>query len=156
MAAFPAALFAGGVIERDQIATVKSILRALLPKRVKKSAIRRQLDALPSNEREAVLNVIYDGRRPADVAGDLNASPEVVSARMVRGLRQIVGGGPATPIDHLIGTYVIHGGSTIERDSWATHLRTLGVAPLQLHILDESAHLVTRLHGRRLGRPVGA
>ena len=145
LAAFAGLLVRLGVIKKDQLSAVRAIATSILPRRIDRTDLRDRLALLPNMEREAVVSVVCKGRQPEVVASDLGATPELVSARMVRGLRRIAGGGPATPIDHLIGTYVLHPGTTIERDSWATHLRAMGVDPLQLHMLDESIRVISRL-----------
>ena len=138
LAVFPLLLVITGVLPRDQIKTVKAIVASVLPRRLKKKDARRRLAQLPDRDRDAIALTICRGLAPGDAAATLGSSVDVTLARMVRGLRGLADGGRATPMDHLIGEYVLHPGTTIERDAWASHLCAQGVDPLELHVLDEA------------------
>jgi O-antigen/teichoic acid export membrane protein len=147
LVAFPAFLLLTGAIGREQIEAIRSIASSVLPRRIRKGQLRKQLSLLPGPERSAVALVVCE-RQSVEVAAEkLDVSPPLVLARMVRGLRQVSGDEKATPIDHLIGEYVLHPGTTIERDAWAAHLRAVGVDPLHLHVLDEAKRTMSRLRG---------
>lgn len=145
--AFPGFLILTRTLPREQLRAAWSIALSVLPRRVRKGQLRSQLAALPEHEREAVALVVCERQDPERAADRIGAAKDLVLARMVRGLRRISGGGKATPVDHLIGGYLLHPGSTIERDAWAAHLRAAGVDPLQLHVLEESNRAVSRVRG---------
>jgi O-antigen/teichoic acid export membrane protein len=147
LAAFPAFLLLTGAISRVQIEAIKSIASSVLPRRIRRGQLRQQLSLLPRSERTAVALVVCERQSVEVAAQSLNVSRPLVLARMVRGLRQVSGDDKATPVDHLIGEYVLHPGTTIERDAWAAHLRAVGVDPLHLHILDEAKRTMSRLRG---------
>jgi O-antigen/teichoic acid export membrane protein len=145
LVAFPAFLIATGTVPREQLRVVWSIVLSVLPRGMRKGRLKKELAALPEHEREAVVLVVCERIDPDLAARRLGATTELVLARMVRGLRRFSGGGQATPVDHLIGGYLVHPGSTIERDAWGAHLRAAGVDPLQLHLLEESSRAVSRV-----------
>jgi O-antigen/teichoic acid export membrane protein len=147
LGAFPLMMMVTGSIPRDQLWVVKSIVMAVIPKRVRRSEIRSQLSALPPQERSAVALVVCRQEAPDRAAETLGISHKVVLARMIRGLRRMVEAGKPTPVDHLIGEYVCFSGTTIERDTHANQLQLLGVDPLQLHVLDEARRRVGKLRG---------
>lgn len=147
LVAFPVFLVLTRTLPREQLRAVWAIAAALLPRRLRRRELRSRLAALPEPEREAVVLVVCERQDPERAARRIGAAKDLVLARMVRGLRRVSGGGEATPVDHLIGDYLLHPGSTIERDAWAAHLRAAGVDPLQLHVLEESNREVSRLKG---------
>ena len=148
LVAFPLLLLLTGTIARSQLKVIKAILFSIVPRRMRKAEVRRRVASLPQHERDALTLVVSGGQTPDEAAGILGVSPAIVSARMIRGLRRVAGAGTSAPVDHLIGEYLLHPGSSIERDAWVSQLRVLGVDPLQLHLLDESGRSVSRLKDR--------
>lgn len=137
LVAFPVLLVATGVIPRAQIALIRSIVASLVPKLRPRSGVRRQVESLPVEQRQAIVLVAVQRRELDSAARAIGVSAPIVSARVVRGLRKISDCGRPTPIDHLIGEYVVHTGSTLERDAMAVRLLGLGANPLHLHILSD-------------------
>lgn len=141
-AVFPLLVVAGGAVPRDQLVTVRAIAGSLLPRWRARAAAERRLASIPAHEREALLLIAVRGRPPGEAAKQLRVAEPVALARMVRGLRSMVcEEDGATPFDHEIGEYVLHRGPTIERDALATRLRSFGIDPLQLHVLEDAARL---------------
>jgi O-antigen/teichoic acid export membrane protein len=141
-AAFPLLVIASGALPREQVATVRAIAGSLLPRRRARKAAERRLAAIPEHERGALVLLAVRGEPPAEAAERLRVAEPIALARMVRGLRSMVGEEDgATPFDHEIGAYVLHRGPTLERDALATSLRSAGIDPLQLHVLEEAAQL---------------
>ncbi len=144
-AAFPLLLLAIRAVPRDQIAVVRTIMGSVLPRHISAAATARRLAAMPDREREALLGVIRESRNPEAAANDLGLPEPLLLSRAVRGLRRVADGeAPATPIDHIIGEYILHNGTTLEKDVLAAHLRALGVDLLQLHVLDDAFRTVSR------------
>jgi O-antigen/teichoic acid export membrane protein len=149
LAVFPLLLLALRAVPRNEISIVKSIVGSVLPRRVSRKSARRRLASVPPREREAMLMVIGRDRDPEEAAIELGVSESVVLARAVRGLRHLIDeSGKATPVDHVIGEYVAHTGTTIDRDVLAAHLWALGIDPLQLHVLDGAAGVVAKARYR--------
>jgi O-antigen/teichoic acid export membrane protein len=142
---FPLLLLATRSVSLAELGTIRKIAAAAVPRRMSKTRIRTRLASVPTVEREAILQVACEQQTPQSVASKFDVTPAVVLARVVRGLRHFGGGGPSTPVDHLVGGYVLHGGTTIERDALAGQLRALGVDPLDLHFLDDAIRTVSRL-----------
>jgi O-antigen/teichoic acid export membrane protein len=149
---FPLLLLASHTISLGELGTIWKIASAAVPRRMSKARIRSRLASIPAAEREAILHVACGPGTPQSVASKFNVGSAVVLARVVRGLRHFGGGGAPTPFDHLIGHYVLHGGTTIERDALAGELRALGVDPLDLHFLDDAKAAVSRLASSSEGR----
>ena len=147
-AAFPLLVIASGALPREQVATVRAIAGSLLPRRHARKAAERRLATIPEHERGALVLLAVRGEPPAKAAEQLHVAEPVALARMVRGLRSMVGEEDgATPFDHEIGVYVLHRGPTLERDALATRLRSAGIDPLQLHVLEEAARLARAVRG---------
>jgi O-antigen/teichoic acid export membrane protein len=140
---FPALLMLTGAIKRGDLAPIVSILRGLLPH--SRAETRRRLARVPERDRDAVVLIGCRSVAPEEAAALLGVSSPVASARLTRGLRHMTGERDRTPNDHLIGVYLAHDGTTIEKDAWAIYLKNLGVDTLQLHLLDEAYKRVTRL-----------
>jgi len=149
--AFPLLLLAAGAVPASEIPTVRAIFGSLLPSRGSRAEARRRLEQMPEHERQALLLLAVQRCKPEEAAVWLRVSEPVALARMVRGLRGLAGEDAiATPYDHEIGRYVLSQGATIERDVLAGHLRSVGVNPLDLHLLDDAAGLANRM---RRGSP---
>jgi hypothetical protein len=147
--AFPGLVVMLGVVPREQLRTAWAIATSILPKRVDRDELKHSIAKLPRQEREALVSVVCEGHSPSTAAAAQGISTELITARVTRGLRQMSGGGSSTPVDHLIGAYVLNNGPTIERDSWASGLRAMGVDAHQLHRLDESSRALSRFRSRR-------
>lgn len=146
LAAFPALLVLSRALGREDLGTIAAVIGSVLPQRRTRAAARNRLGYLPRQERDAVMLIANQHQSPAVAARQLEVSETVALARMVRGLRSMVGDeSPATPYDHMIGRYVLHDGSTIEKDVMATHLRSVGIDPLELHVLDGAAGLAPKV-----------
>jgi O-antigen/teichoic acid export membrane protein len=150
---FPAALVATRTVSRAQIGTVLAILRSLVPKRESRAGIVRRFRGLNPDQQEAVRLIAAERRDPADAAERAGVTEALISARFVRGLRSLADAGEATPVDHLLSNYVLHPGSTLERDTLGRHLQSLGVDPLQLHTLDDALGMASRLRTRSRSEP---
>ena|GEM_PF-2881230 len=135
---FPALLLAFRTVPRAQLGTVLSILRSLIPHRESRAEVVRRYRMLDPNEREAVRLIVREERDTGDAAVQAGVSEALISARFIRGLRRFADAGDPTPMDHLIAGYILHPGTTLERDTIGRHLQALGVDPLQLHILDSA------------------
>lgn len=141
-AVFPLLVLASGALPRDQVAVVRSIVGSLLPRWRGRAAAQLRLAAIPEHERSALVALAVRGEAPDEAAARLGVDERVALARMVRGLRSMAGEeDDATPFDHEIGEYVLHRGPTLERDALATRLRSAGIDPLQLHVLEDAARL---------------
>jgi O-antigen/teichoic acid export membrane protein len=139
---FPLLVIASGALPRDQVATVRAVAGSVLPRWRARAAAEQRLAAIPEHERGALVLLAVQGESPSEAAERLGVAEPVALARMVRGLRSMVGEEDgATPFDHEIGAYVLHRGPTIEQDALATRLRSAGVDPLQLHVLEDAARL---------------
>lgn len=154
--AFPALLVWTRVLPREQLETARDIAMSVLPRRLRMAGVRRGLGSLSAGERTAVTLVVCERVDPDVAAARLGTSVNLTLARVVRALRRLSDGERATPMDHLIGDYVLHRGTTIERDAQASHLCAQGADPLDLHMLEEVAQALA-LKRPRLGlfrRPV--
>jgi hypothetical protein len=143
--AFPLILIATGTVSRSQVAIVRKIVGSVIPRPVSKADVRQRLASLPDNERQALVLLACERQPPEAVAASLGVTTPVAYARLVRGLRRFAGDGHPTHMDHLIGSYVLQPGGTIERDAVASELLYLGVDPLQLHTLEETIRTVSKL-----------
>jgi O-antigen/teichoic acid export membrane protein len=153
---FPLLVMASGAVPRGQVPIVKAIIASVFPRRLRKKQMRRELASMPETERDAVLLIACERQEPEAAAASLGVSEPIVSARLTRGLRRFADSDPkATPVDHLIGEYVMHTGGTIERDLLGDALRNLGVDPLQLHFLDDAAGRVKKLKADKIRRELG-
>lgn len=146
LAAFPLLLLAVRAVPRQDLPVVRSIVGSLLPAWRAKTEARERLATIPEHERRALLLLAAERRDPDQAAAELRVTRPVALARAVRGLRALAGERDlATPIDHEIGEYVVSRGPTIERDVLATRLRSAGIDPLELHLLDDAAGLARSL-----------
>jgi O-antigen/teichoic acid export membrane protein len=148
LVAFPSILVAAGVIPRAQISVVAKIVGAIVPKPLPKRVIAERIRALPDHERGPVTLTVCARRASDDAARALGVSPEILHARMVRGLRRFADAGPPSPLDHKIGEYLLSSGTSIERDALARHLHQMGVDQLHLHVLDDVRRTVSRARNR--------
>jgi len=154
--AFPLLLVATRAIPPQQVGTIWAIAGSVVPRRVSRAAARRRLAAVSPNERQALYLVASERRDPGAAARLLGIPESVLLARVARGLRQFgEDENRATPYDHIIGRYLLHGGTTIEQDALAAHLRALGIDPLELHLLDDAARTVAKVR-RGAGEEFGA
>ncbi|MEX0972450.1 MAG: hypothetical protein WDZ46_04235 [Solirubrobacterales bacterium] len=141
-----------GVITPYHMTIVRTLLRSLLPRRISRKEARRRLASVPARERDALLLVGPEKLSVEDAASRLQVPPDLVSARLVRGLRHIAGAPGALPVDASIGHYVANRGTTLERDLVAGHLREQGIDFLELHHLDKTMKVVERAGPRRSRR----
>ena len=78
---------------------------------------------MQARERTTFVAVLWGARSPAEVATHDGVPEDVVLARLVRALRAFADlprrGGP---LDVEIGRYLLHGGTTLERDDVAMYL----------------------------------
>ena len=153
-AVFPLLLLAVRAVPREEVPLVRAIVASLLPNRRAKEIARERLAEMPEHERQALTLLAIERRDPEEAAAELHVSPPVALARTTRALRTLAGEEDrATPYDHEIGAYVLNRGPTIERDVLATRLRSVGIDPLELHVLDEAAGLARKLgYGQASGR----
>ena len=144
-AAFPLLLLAARAVPRDELPIARAIAASVLPAWRAKAEARERLATIPPHERQALLLVAAERRDPDEAAAELGVPRPIALARAVRGLRALAGeDGLSTPYDHEIGEYVVNRGPTIERDVLATRLRSVGIDPLELHVLDDAAGLARR------------
>jgi O-antigen/teichoic acid export membrane protein len=154
LAAFPLLLLALRAVPLRELGTVLAIIGSTLPQWRSKKDARLRLAEIPDRERRALVLIAAQHRDPTEAAEQLHVSESVALARMVRGLRRMVGEtDPPTPFDHEIGRYVLYKGSTIEKDVLATHLREVGIDPLALYLLDDAAKLAARVGNGKAAAP---
>nr|MDQ3725981.1 hypothetical protein [Actinomycetota bacterium] len=145
-AAFPLLLLAVRVVPREEVSTVRAIAGAVLPAWRAKAEAKERLATIPAHERQALTLIAIDRRDPDDAATELGVTRPIALARTVRALRALADEeANPTPYDHEIGEYLVNRGPTIERDVLATRLRSVGIDPLELHVLDDTAGLARRL-----------
>jgi O-antigen/teichoic acid export membrane protein len=153
MVACPLLMRATGVITPYHVTIVRTLVRSLLPRRLSRAEARRRLESMPDREREVLVALGFE-RHSAEMAAErLGASPNLVCARLVRGLRRFAGSPVALPDDAYIGRYLVNGGTTLERDLVAGRLREQGIDFLELHHLDETMKLFRRLRRQRAFAP---
>jgi O-antigen/teichoic acid export membrane protein len=148
---FPVGLVAVGALPRGQVLTAADLIFGLLPRRASRTAVEARLREMTAPERRAFVAILWGERAPAEVAAHEGVAEEVVLVRLVRALRAFEElprrGGPT---DVAIAKYLLHAGTTLERDDLAEHLGTQGVAPYDLARLD--AALVGARRVRRRAR----
>ena len=145
LAAFPAILLALRIVTPHDIATVRAVIGTAVPSKRRARERQAAVAELPQHEREVLLLVGPSRGDPERMSAILGVPRAVVTARLVRGLRRLSGESRVTVRDALIGEYVAHPGSTLERDTLGVHLRGMGVDPLDLHVLDAEFAAVARL-----------
>jgi hypothetical protein len=151
VASFPLILRATGLVSRAETATAVAIVRSLIRLRMSDRQLRERLGGLQPNERRALVSVGWHRDPADDAAAPLGASADVVSARVVRGLRSFIGSGAnATPRDAAIGRYLMSTDGSIQRDMMAEGLARSGVSLVELHELDEGMLRFRRLRRRGL------
>jgi O-antigen/teichoic acid export membrane protein len=150
---FPILLMRLKVIPRQQAEMVWEIVVGILPKRMSARMLAGRLARLTSHEREAIDLLIWQ-HLPLEVAAGADRTPDLLLARLTRGLRHFTGDGTSTPHDAAIGGYLLSRASNIERDALARTLTLGGADPLELHLLQRSLTTVSRLRwrGRRMLR----
>jgi O-antigen/teichoic acid export membrane protein len=154
-AAFPLLLLAVRAVPREDIPLVKAIIGAVLPARRAKAEAKERLATIPAHEREALMLIAAERQDPDQAAAQLGVTRPIALARTVRALRALAGEEDrATPYDHEIGEYLINRGPTIERDVLATRLRSVGIDPLELHVLDDAAGLMRQIRKRMPAGPL--
>lgn len=145
-ALFPLLLLAVRAVPREDVPIARAIAGSVLPTWRAKAEARERLATIPTYEREALILVAAQRQDPDEAATELGVTRPVALARTVRALRALAGEEDrATPYDHEIGEYIVNHGPTIERDVLATRLRSVGIDPLELHMLDDAAGLARRL-----------
>lgn len=145
-AAFPLLLLAVRAVPKEEVPIARAIAGSVLPAWRAKAEAKERLATIPTYEREALLLIAAERQDPEEAATKLGVSRPVALARTVRALRTLAGEeDKATPFDHEIGEYLVNRGPTIERDVLATRLRSVGIDPLELHVLDGAAGLARRL-----------
>jgi O-antigen/teichoic acid export membrane protein len=145
-AAFPLLLLAVRAVPREEVPLVRAIVGSLLPNLRTKEEARERLATIPTHERQALILIAADRQDPDQAATELGVTRPIALARTVRALRALAGEEDrATPYDHEIGEYIVNRGPTIERDVLATRLRSVGIDPLELHVLDDAAGSARRL-----------
>ena len=147
-AAFVPLLVVVGALTRDQVRVTFSILAKVIPRRVSPGDLERRLAALPVHERRAITLMACERRSPSSAAQRLGIDEPL--ARLARGLRRYTGSAQTSSIDAAIGEYVLHRGTTLERDHVAAQLIQDGVDPLDLHVLEDAMREIRR--ARRRGR----
>lgn len=150
---YPALLVALRIVPRERLDDLRVIARELLPWAADRRAILRRWPSLSEHERPAVVLLVRDGREAAAVAEYVDAPEAVLKARFVRGLRQLAGAGPASPVDHRVGSYLLSAAPNFERDREARRLAELGASAEDLHELELAYRSLRRLpasHWRRL------
>jgi O-antigen/teichoic acid export membrane protein len=156
-AAFPLLLLAVRAVPREDVSTVRAIAGAVLPAWRAKAEARERLATIPTHERQALLLIAANRQDPDKAATELGVTRPIALARTVRALRALANEeANPTPYDHEIGEYLVNRGPTIERDVLATRLRSAGIDPLELHVLEEAVGLARRLGRGRADEPVPA
>jgi hypothetical protein len=138
-------------VPREDLPLVRAIAGAVLPAWRAKAEAKERLATIPTHERQALLLIAAERQDPDQAATELGVTRPIALARTVRALRALAGEEDrATPYDHEIGEYLINRGPTIERDVLAARLRSVGIDPLELHVLDDAAGLARSLTPQRL------
>ena len=148
---FGALVVATGVLHVSQLRSLGAILATVLrPGRGR--ALVRQVGALPSHERIAVVELV--GRRRAlDVAArDAGVVPDILLARTVRGLRRLTGVGGSSLVDHRVGRYLLYTTATFDRDDQANWLHDHRVDFLALHELEDAVGTLRSVSRRVWGQ----
>ena len=141
-ALLPWLLLRARVITPAQAATLKAIVVAWLKLGGAPSQLRRRVQELSRNQKTPI-DLLILGSVPLHEAAEAAVVPErLLLARMVRGLRDVLGKPDHTTHDGEIGAYLLLESTTLERDVHMRDLKSRGVDPYELHMLQD---LVRRL-----------
>lgn len=151
LAAFPVLLVALRAVPMAELRMAASVIVSAVPWLAGSRRLRRRVRELPLDEREVVALVALGGRSPEALAAEWNVAPELISARLVRGLRRCGGSARGTHLDPEIGRYLMACDTTLERDDVVAALVRSGADPLELHELEQTMRGFrrSRYRGRR-------
>jgi O-antigen/teichoic acid export membrane protein len=145
--AFPVLLVLSGVIPREHLPRLATVVRSSLTGGERDAAIAREVDSLDEEEREQ-LDLVLRADSPEAVARALGKSEPELLESVVRALRKVGGVGQPSPSDARIGAYLVSTAGGAERDAMARALWTSDVDPLELDSLTLTLRAVTRVHRR--------
>ena len=151
--AFPVGLVVLGALPRRQVLDAGRLVVGIVPRRTSRARVEERLRAMNGRERTTFVAILWGERTPAEVAGHDGIPEEVVLVRLVRALRTFTDlprrGGP---LDVEIGRYLLHAGTTLERDDVAMYLGAQGIDPYELHRLEDA--MIDARRARRRGARV--
>jgi hypothetical protein len=143
--AFPVLLVLTGVVPRDHLPRLATVIRSALTGGGLNVAIARDVESLDDEEREQ-LALVLRGDSPDDAARALGKSEPELLESLVRALRKVGGIGDPSPADARIGAYLVSTAGGAERDAMARVLWTSEVDPLELDSLTLTWRALTREH----------
>jgi hypothetical protein len=154
LVAFPLVAWVTGIVPREHVAQISSIIRSLLTRSEvgRKDAVSR-LKNLGLVERSELELLIRNRASPSMIADVVGRPESAILDRFVTTLRVLGGVKSPSHNDTAIGAHLLSPGPTAEKDSSAQRLWQDGVDPLDLHSLEATSDRLGRLPARVWGTP---
>jgi O-antigen/teichoic acid export membrane protein len=141
-------IVATGVLRVAQLKRLIEVVAQMYRPRRGRMLMQR-VHSLPDHERRAIVELVGKRRALEHVAEQTKVAPDILLARVVRGLRRCNNELVSTRIDHHLGRYLLYTTVTFDRDDQANWLRDHDIGFLQLHDLEESVALLRSVPPRR-------
>ena len=144
---YPVLLVATGIIPRDELEAIKTVLRAALPRRRRRLHVADRLRSLPPEDFAGLELAIRRQWTIADLASLTGAGVPETHARLARALGRLTGWEGRDDHDARIGEYLFSELPVADRDVQAREMWA-DVNPADLHRLEEALEQLRRLPGR--------